>query len=182
MIRIYDFSTAARLTEESLNYLPANGDQYYVSAIYNLANCRLELALTEADLATGFELVKEVSKYLRSNSDLQPWLYWLRGKYFHRQGRLEDSLKELQAARAGIDTRGDGMDQALLMLDLADLYLDLGNPQTAQQLALSSFPTLKLLRTNPEAYRALKTFHRAAQDKALDSALIASVRDRLRAS
>ncbi len=182
LIRIGDFTTAARLTETALEYLPAGLDPFYVSAIYNLADCRLELASTKAELEAGLELVEEASRYIEAGTYHELQLHWLRGKYFRRQGRLEDSLNELETARTGINAKGDGMDQALFMLDFADLYLDRGERKAARRLALSSFPTLKLLRTNPEAYRALQTFHRAAQDETLDSAVIASVREQLRTS
>ncbi len=182
LIRIHDFATAARLTEIALTHLPASHDPFYVSATYNLANCRLELALSEADFASGFELVREAAHYIEAGTYLDLRLHWLRGKYLFRQGGLDESLSAMETARVGIDASGDGMDQALLMLDLADLHLLRGDPEAARQLALSSFPTLKLLRTNPEAYRALQTFHRAAQDEALDSAVVATVRDRLDAA
>ncbi len=180
LIRVKDFTIAARLTKNSLAYLPPNGDSYYLSAIYNLAYCHLELASTEAELAPGLELMKEAWIYAEAGTYPELRLHWLRGKYLRRQGRLEESLEALETARFGIDTRSDGMDQALLLLDLAELHLERGDPQAARQLALSCFPTLKLLQTKPEAYGAMQMFRRIAQDDMLDSELIASVRDRLR--
>ncbi len=179
LIRIADFAAAAKLTRRSLAYLPANGDPYYLGAIYNLACCHLEIAATDADLEPGLELMREAYGYAEAGTDYELRLDWLRGKFLRRQGRLEESLEALETLRIGIEARADGMDQALLMLDLAELHLERGDRQAAQRLALSSFPILKLLRTNPEAYRALQTFHRAAQNQALDSAVIGTVRDRL---
>lgn len=179
LIKVSDFDSAASLTEESLKYLPANGDSYYLSAIYNLANCRLELGATEADFLTGLKLLKEASTYVKAGTYPELRLHWLSGKYLRRLGRLEESLTSLETAREGIEARADGMDQALLMIDLAELHLERGCPEVARHLALSSFPILKLLRTAPEAYRALQTFHRAAQDEALDSAALSAIRDRL---
>ncbi len=180
LVKVKDFTTAAAVTAESLEYLPANGDFYYFSAIYNLAYCHLELASTEAELAPGLELMKEAWTYAEAGTLPELRLHWLRGKYLRRQGRLEESLDAMETARVGIDARSDGMDQALLLLDLAELHLERGDPQAARQLALSCFPTLKLLQAKPEAYGAMQMFRRIAQDEVLDSAVIATVRDRLR--
>ncbi len=182
LIILGDFERATPLTETALSFLPRDGDRFHLSAVFNLARCRLELDSSVEDLEAAISLLLEAASYIESGTYPEFKLFWVQGLLLQRLGRFKESLVILETAQAGIEAGPNGLDQALLMLDLADLHLDLGNPQSAQQLALSSFPTLKLLRTNPEAYRALKTFHRAAQDKALDSALIASVRDRLRAS
>ncbi len=179
---VSDYESAAPLTEASLSYLPRNGDRYHLSAVFNLARCRLELDSTPADLDAAARLALEAERYIEAGTYPEYRSHWLRGLLLQRLGQLDQSLEALTFAQTGIDARPNGLDQALLMLDLAELHLERGDAEAARQLALSSFPTLKLLRTDLEAYRALRTFHRAAQDEALDSAVIASVRDRLDAS
>ncbi len=175
-----DFEGAAPHTEAALEYLPANGDRFYLSGIFNLARCRLELDSTPADLDAAVSLLLEAGRYIEAGTYPELRLYWLRGLLLQRLGLYEESLEALLFAQSGIEARPNGLDQALLLLDLAELHLERGDPEAALDLALSSFPTLKLLRAEPEAFRALQTFHRAAQDEELDSAVIASARDRLR--
>ncbi len=182
LIIVNDFESAGPLAEASLDYLPRNGDRFHLSAVFNLARCRLELDSAPADLEAAVRLSLEDERYVEAGTQPELRLYWLRGLLFHRLGMHAASLEALSFARAGIDARPNGIDRALIMLDLAELHLDRGDRQAARHLALSSFPTLKLLRKNPEAYRALQTFHRAAQDEALDLAVIAAVRERLRAA
>ena len=182
LIRVNDFAGGAKLTEQSLHYLSKGDGRFYISAVYNLARCRLELAATDAELNSCIELVNEASRHVEAGTYTELRLHWLRAKLLQRLGQLDASLEEFEIARAGINAHSVGMDQALLMVDLAELHLERGDPAAARQLALNSFPILHELRANQEAYRALRTLHRAAQDDALDSAVVAAVRDRLSAT
>ena len=179
---VNDFESAAPLTEASLSYLPRNGDRFHLSAVFNLARCRLELDSSPADLEASVRLAVEAERYIVPGTYPEFRSHWLRGLLLQRLRRLDESLEALTFAQKGIDARPNGLDRALLMLDLAGLHFDRGDPEAARQLALSSFPTLQLLRGDLEPYRALQTFHRAAQDEALDSTVVAAVRDRLAAA
>ncbi len=179
LIIVSDFEAAAPLTEASLSYLPRNGDRFHLSAVFNLARCRLELDSEAADLDAAVRLSLEAEQYIEAGTYPELRLYWFRGLLLQRLGLYEESLEALTFAQAGIDARPNGLDQALLMLDLAELHLERGSQEAGRRLALASFPILKLLRTTPEVYCALLEFHQAAQDEALDASVIRSVRKRL---
>ncbi len=76
----------------------------------------------------------------------------------------------------------NGFDRALLLLDLTDLHLERGDPAAAHKVALSSFGVMAALRNEPEALRAMKALHRAAQALTLDRTTVRSVRRALLAS
>ncbi len=76
----------------------------------------------------------------------------------------------------------NGFDRALLLLDLTDLHLERGDPAAAHKVALSSFGVMAALRNEPEALRAMKALHRAAQALSLDRTTVRSVRRALLAS
>ena len=82
-------------------------------------------------------------------------------------------LVELQNARA------EPFDCSLLMVDIAELRLDRGEPEEAHRVALSSFRHLQLLRDYPDAYRALIVLHTAAAESSLDRATIKVARSAL---
>ena len=70
----------------------------------------------------------------------------------------------------------------MLLVDIAELHLDRGEPEQAQRVALSSFRHLQLLRDYPDAYRALIVLHTAASESTLDRATIRVTRSALLAA
>lgn len=176
LIRFHDYRQAARALEESLTLLVPNGDRFHLSAIGNLAICRLELSSSLADLEAAKRLAAETARFVKPGTAQERRWRWLNGRLLQRLGRLGDSLEEMLTARAGIELRSNGYDRALFLLDLTDLHLERGEAAAARDVALSSFGVMAALRNEPEALRAMQALHRAAQALALDRATIRSVR------
>ncbi len=182
LIRFHEYRRAAEDLEESLSLLAPNGDRFHLSAVYNLAVCRIELSSSQAEIRAASRLVARAASMVKPGTIVEPRWYWLSGRLLQRRGQLEQSLKQLETARAGIDKASDGFDRALFLLDLTDLHLERGAPEAAREVALSSFGVMASLRNEPLALRAIQALHRAAQTLSLDRATIRSVRRDLLAS
>ncbi len=176
---IKDYRPALSYLEEALSLLPTNGDPRHISVVYNLASCHFELASSQAGLLHALKLSRQAAMLIEANSHSELKLRWLDGKIHHRLGRLDESLELFESARPGIDERGDGYDRALLVLDIAELHLDRGDADSAQEQARSSFGILSALRKDEEAYKAMQIFYRAGVALALDRATVDSVRQRM---
>ncbi len=179
MILIKDYRAALACLIEALQFLPADDHRRQFAAIYNLASCRLSLASSRADLLDALGLSRQAAKLIEAGSYYRLKLRWLDGKIQHRLGRLDESLELLESARRGIDQRGDGYDRALLVLDVAELHLDRGDAESAQELARSSFGILSALRKDKEAYKAMQIFYRSGVARLVDLATVGTVRQRM---
>ncbi len=182
LMRLQDYRQAAMDLEESLTLLVPNGDRFYISAVGNLAFCRVELSSSRSELRAAERLVSETARYVKPGTMPELRWRWLDGKLLWRMGRLEEGLSKLDNVRTDIDRRGTGYDRALLLLDLTDLHLERGDPEAAREVALSSFGVMAALRNEPEALRAMQGLHRAAQALSLDRATVRTVRRTLLAS
>ncbi len=178
---IMDFRGAAELTQEALNYLPLGGDALHVSAVYNLCRCRLELAVGRSELEEAERLALETEALIGDDYTRTKFL-WLRARLRQRLGDAEAALETLAAIRPKIDASNKPLDRALLLVDLAEVQIQLGETDMAHKSALESFPLLGQLKSRPEAYQAIRTFQRAAESRALDVEILASVRSDLSAA
>ena len=174
-----NYTAALASLQEAIELLPENGDTYHLSAIHNLAHCRLELSSSREGLLHALELSRQAAFLIETGSYSELKLRWLDGKINRRLGRFDEGLELLENARRGIDERGDGYDRALVVLDIAALHLDRGDAASAQELARSSFAVLSALRQDDPAYKAMQIFYRAGVALALDLATVQSVRQRL---
>ncbi|MCP3962937.1 MAG: hypothetical protein GY719_34290 [bacterium] len=180
MTRFRDYGAVAEFATEALVHLPPNGDRYHLAALADLARARLG-SPGRKSLLTGLGIVERTLQGV--DRDSFPWLrlHWIAGNLLRCRPlrRHAEALDALEIARAGIDRKGDPFDRALLVLDLAELHLDRGVPDSARDLARESFGVLNKLRNWPEAYRALRTFYRAATELKLEPSVLDSVRQRL---
>ena len=179
MMCIRDFRKAGRYLQKSLVLLPPNGNKHHLSAIANLASCRLEVSSTPAELASVIRLVERAACLIKPGSYSEYKLSWLLGRLQHRLGQHDDSLELLESAREGLDAQADAYDRSLLLLDLAELHLDRRDAASACRLAHPCFGVLSALHKDDEAFRAMRVFHLAASSTSLDRATVHSVRKRL---
>lgn len=182
LARFGEDARAAADAEEALKLLPANGDRFHVSALYNLAASRLEISSTEAELEAVAGWIAEASRYVDPGSFPDLRLRWLTGKRLRRLRHYEAAIAAMEEARVGIDQRSNGYDRALLLVDLAEVHLEAGADERARQLALSSFSIMQALRNEPESLKALRLLHKAASDLSLDRAAVRTARATLLAA
>ncbi len=182
LIHLSEYAEAATDIEQALEHLPASGGRYYLSAVFNLARCRLELSSSPAQLEEAVTLAAEAARFVEPSSHPEIRLRWLIGNLLCRQDRLEDGLAALTSAYSDLEEQGHGFDRALLTLDLAELHLKRGEPECARNLAYSSFGILSALRADPEAFRAMKVLYKAALELSLDLTTVRAARASLLAS
>ncbi len=182
LIRLNAYSEAVPHLEEALTLLAPNGDRFHFAVLFNLAVSRTELSSGRSELKAAQRLLAEASPLVEPGSLLKLRCHWLAGKLVWRLGDLDEGLLKIEGARPGIEERGNPLDRALLLLDLTDLHLERSDPDAAREVALSSFGIMAALRNEPEALRAIKALHRAAQALSLDRTTVRSVRRSLLAS
>ncbi len=175
-IRLGAYREAAAALEEALPLLVPNGDRFHLSAVANLAACHSELASSREELETAERLMAEAARLVTPAGYAEVRWRWINGNLLRRLGRFDESLEELQQARAGIDTESDGFDSALLLLDVTDLHLERGDADAARNEALASFSVMTSLRNEPLVLRAIQRLHHAAQTLSLDRATVRAVR------
>ncbi len=181
LVIVGDFRQAAQLNEEALRYLPPSGDSTHLAAVGNLCHCRLELAAAPSDLREAARLARETESLVGDDYTRSKFL-WLRARLQQRLGQGEATLETLKKLRPKIDTAGKPLDRALLLVDLAEVQLELGQAEKARRAALESFSLLRQLKSRPEAYQAIRTFQRAAESGTLQADILESVRAGLSAA
>ncbi len=181
LVVIGDFEQAAGLTEDALAYLQPCGDSTHLSAVGNLCHCRLELAAGPAELREAERLARETESLVGDDYTRIKFL-WLRARLQQRLGDGEAALATLKAVRPEIDASGKPLDQALLLVDLAQVHLQLGDAEKARGSALESFPLLGEFKGRPEVFQAIRTLQRAAESRSLTAELLAAVRSDLAAA
>lgn len=179
LIVIDDYERAAEYLVEALTLLPANGDRFHLSAVFNLARCRVELASSMKELKAAERLIRQAARFVKPGSFNELRLRWLTGNLLHKMRRLGQALDVLETARREIDRRGSGYDRALILLDVAELHLDRRDAESANALARSSFGILSALRKETEAVKAMRLIYDAGASLSLDRATVRSVRQRL---
>ncbi len=180
-MEIRDFHRAAELTEAAFQYLPPGRDAYYLSAVGNLCRCRLELAADPSELQEAARLA-QATESLTGDDYTHTKFLWLRARLQHRLGDREAALVTLKGVRPEIEASGKPLDRAALLVDLAEVHLELGKPENACRSALESFPLLGELKTRPDAFQAIRTLQRAAASGSLTAEVLASVRSELSAA
>ncbi len=176
LIRLNAHREAVPHLEEALTLLAPNGDRFHFATLFNLAVCRTELSSSRFQLKAAQKLLAEATPLVDPSSLVKLRCRWLDAKLLWRLGELDEGLTRLQRVRPGIEKRGNPLDRALLLLDFTELHLERNDPDAAREVALSSFGIMAALRNEPEALRAMKALHRAAQALPLDRTTVRTVR------
>ncbi len=155
--------------------------RFYYSAAHNLA-----IALANDEGSSPYEALYWL-KYARRLNDqpessfTQVKLLWAEGRILKKQGEMAAAEHFLQTVRLRLLEHRTIADYALASLDLAEIYLEQGRTGQVRVLASEMYPIFRKLRTDREAFDALKLFHRAALAEALTFDLLHSVMATVRA-
>jgi tetratricopeptide (TPR) repeat protein len=146
------FRLAVRLVRRGLSLIdPAEDPRLLVSARHNLIWSLNESGGHEQALDT-------LRKTLQLYRDLgepshRARLRWLEGRITRDLGRLDEAEEALQEALSFFLERQIGFDAAMVMLDLATIYEQRGEPAELKRLAAEMVPIFTSRDIHPEARR-----------------------------
>jgi len=103
-------------------------------------------------------------------------LVWIEALLTWRRGLLDESKRLLQKAQAGLNDAGEVGNAALVGVDLALLYLQLGDSTQAMEAASEAVPVLESLILEGEALLALGFLAKATSKGVVDEQVLAMVR------
>jgi len=146
-----------------------------VAAVHNLAHYLVEIAETpeETELAMRCLEVATRAHLLYPTEVNLLKLRELRGLEAVRRGDPERGLADLQFTLEAFERQGAIYDQATVLLHLAGVYLDLGQPEQVKQVAARLFPILRRFETDRETAASLMVFVEAAQTERATRELLA---------
>jgi tetratricopeptide (TPR) repeat protein len=102
-------------------------------------------------------------------------LRWLEGKIQQALGRFEEAEAALLEARGGFIAQGTGFDAALVSLDLASLFAQLGRTAEMRRIAEEMLPIFQSRDVHREAIAALIVFQQAVQMESVNSNLLKEI-------
>lgn len=102
-------------------------------------------------------------------------LRWLEGKIQQAHGRFEEAEAALLEARGGFIAQGTGFDAALVSLDLASLFAQLGRTAEMRRIAEEMLPIFQSRDVHREAIAALIVFQQAVRMESVNSNLLKEI-------
>lgn len=106
-------------------------------------------------------------------------LRWLEGVILRGRGQFEQAEAALLEARESFGRVDDTSAAALVCLDIAQLYYRQNRLGHLEELATSMVPLFNALQQHREAYVSLQLFHRAVQERKLNSMVLEKARKAL---
>lgn len=135
-------------------------------------------AVEAGDVAQARVFYRQHRELLESRAE--PWfalrILWLRAKMARAEGDGVAARVLYAQVREGFMAEGMGYDAASASLELALLYLDVGDWASVQQLAAEMMPIFQAQDVHREALAALALFERAARNQELSLALASQLR------
>lgn len=166
-----DFDGALATATEALTVLSREGDpKLYLAAVHNRLWILQEVGrVNEA----WTEFCASASLY---DQFTDAWTRvrrtWLAGTLQKHRGFFEEALQALLDARDGFDADGQSFYAALVGLDLADLWLALGNSAEVRRVAEETVPVFLAQEVRRDVAAALLLFQEAARQEAATSAMV----------
>lgn len=117
-----------------------------------------------------------------ANRPLRLRLPWVKGKIAFGLGQLAQAEAAYRAARKGFQEAGDGVDAALVGLELAMVCARQGRTAEVKELALETLATFEALDVAREALAAALVLRRAAEAEQVSVALLRELTAKMRRS
>jgi len=105
---------------------------------------------------------------------------WLEGKIYQGLGWVRQAVSLYEDVRRGFVSEGLGFDMALVSLDLAMAYNQLGRESEVAELAEEMLPIFRSREAHQEALAAVLTFRDAVRNRTATLSLMQEVSDYLR--
>lgn len=168
-----DYESAVATLERAAPIVEAAGDPRLLLVLRsNLLENLLQLRrFAEAGpLLLGLRGVRTLSAKLGRRLDLVR-LRWVEGRVAAGTGDLREAVAALEEVRRELQARGIPFDTALVSLELAAVYAELGRLPEVEELARQIAPIFRAQRIGREALATLLLFLQAVEQRALTAAL-----------
>jgi len=165
-----DYRRASRLVEGMAtpdSYLVASVYSHLVSGLAALGDCE--------EASIHLQAVRKIVDSADSSS-LHARVTWLEGLLAHKLGRLPEAHRSLVRSKADLLALGDGLNVAVLNLDLALVCLQQQSVEEAISSASEALVVLKTIDLESEAMGALDLLDRAIRKRRLAKGLILEMR------
>jgi len=156
---------------------PLEHPRGYLAAAHNLAVFLLEEAETPEELRETYswmQVVAELHDLFPRGLDVLKFRTLL-GLAMARAGRIDEGIAELQKAQEDFGAIEAHYDQAIVLLYLAGIYLELGRGDRVRRIAGQLFPLLGNLSADRRVTATLMLFYNAAQSGSVTRQLVAQV-------
>ena len=174
------FQRAIRLLRQGLSRAdPTEEPRLLVSAQHNLVGFLNDSGSPDQALVT-LHKTRRLYRDLGEPSHLAR-LSWLEGRITRDLGRLDEAEAALKEARDFFVQRGIGFDAAMVLLDLATIYVQRGDTAELKRLAAEMVPIFASRDVHPEALAALALFQQAAESEQVDRGLLQRIASSLQA-
>ena len=173
-----DPAAAIPILEEAQGQIDERTDGFVkLSLFHNLVTAYAETGRYSQALDLLSQTRELSAKYGRSYHRIR--LRWLEGVILRGRGQFEQAEAALVEARESFSRIDDTVTAALVCLDVAQLYYRQNRLGDLEDLASSMVPLFSALQHHREAYVSLQLFHRAVQERKLNSMVLDKARKAL---
>ncbi len=173
-----DPASSIPFLEEAQGLIDERTDGFIkLSLFHNLVTAYAETGRYSQALELLSQTRELSAKYGRGYHRIR--LRWLEGVILRGRGQFEQAEAALVEARESFTRINDTVTAALVCLDIAQLYYRQNRFGDLEDLAASMVPLFSALQHHREAYVSLQLFHRAVQERKLNSMVLDKARKAL---